>query len=72
MMSIFTASREQGGRVALWVALWAECDISVSRLPGLETFANFLVVSVSASENLVSKKKSRYYSIKEQKFTTLL
>ena len=56
-MSIFTASREQGGRVALWVALWAECDISVSRLPGLETFANFLVVSVSVSENMVSKKK---------------
>ena len=38
----------------------SECDISVSRLPGLETFANFLVVSVSVSENLVSKKKSRY------------
>ena len=38
----------------------AECDVSVSRLPGLETFANFLVVSVSVSENLVSKKKSRY------------
>ena len=37
-----------------------ECDISVSRLPRLETFANFLVVSVSVSENLVSKKKSRY------------
>merc|ERR1712105_384152 len=42
------------------VLLNAECDISVSRLPGLETFANFLVVSVSVSENLVSKKKSRY------------
>ena len=38
----------------------AECDVSVSRLPGLETFANFLVVSVSVSENLVSEKKSRY------------
>ena len=36
-----------------------EFDISVSRLPGLETFAIFLVVSVSVSENLVSLKKSR-------------
>ena len=27
---------------------------------GLETFANFLRVSVSVSENLVSEKKSRY------------
>ena len=40
------------------VMKYPECDISVSRLPGLETFANFLVVSVS--ENMVSKKKSRY------------
>ena len=32
----------------------------VSRLPGLETFAHFLVVSVSVSENLVSDIKSRY------------
>ena len=37
-----------------------ECDVSVSRLPGLETFANFLVVSVSVSENLGSDIKSRY------------
>ena len=37
-----------------------ECDILVSRLPGLETFAHFLVVSVSVSENLVSDIKSRY------------
>merc|ERR1712105_171866 len=43
------------------VLLNSECDISVSRLPGLETFANFLVVSVSVSENLVSEKKSRYW-----------
>ena len=35
----------------------SECDVSVSRLSGLETFANFLVVSVSVSENLVSEKK---------------
>merc|ERR1712105_261595 len=42
------------------VLLNSECDISVSRLPGLETFANFLVVSVSVSENLVSDIKSRY------------
>ena len=34
----------------------AECDVSVSRLPGLETFLNFLVVLVSVSENLVSEK----------------
>ena len=39
-----------------------ECDVSVSRLPGLETFAIFLIVSVSVSENLVSEKKSRYRS----------
>ena len=38
----------------------SECDILVSRLPGLETFAHFLVVSVSVSENLVSDIKSRY------------
>ena len=37
--------------------LQAECDVSVSRLPGLETFAIFLIVSVSVSENLVSEKK---------------
>ena len=35
-------------------------DISVSKLLGFETFANFLRVSVSVSENLVSEKKSRY------------
>ena len=38
----------------------AEIDISVSKLLGFETFANFLRVSVSVSENLVSEKKSRY------------
>ena len=43
-----------------WRGSTAECDVSVSRLPGLETFANFLIVSVSVSENLVSEKKSRY------------
>ena len=37
-----------------------EIDISVSKLLGFETFANFLRVSVSVSENLVSEKKSRY------------
>ena len=35
-----------------------ESDISVSKLLSFETFANVLRVSVS--ENLVSKKKSRY------------
>ena len=34
----------------------AEIDISVSKLLGFETFANFLRVSVSVSENLVSEK----------------
>ena len=34
----------------------AEIDISVSKLLGFETFANFLKVSVSVSENLVSEK----------------
>ena len=38
----------------------AEIDISVSKLLGFETFANFLRVSVSVSENLVSEKKSRF------------
>ena len=38
----------------------AECDVSVSRLPGLETFAIFLIVSVSVSKNLVSEIKSRF------------
>ena len=49
------------GNVSLniWVVYDPEFDISVSRLPGLETFAIFLVVSVSVSENLVSEKKSR-------------
>ena len=37
-----------------------EIDISVSKLLGFETFANFLKVSVSVSENLVSEKKSRF------------
>ena len=37
------------------VLLEAEIDISVSKLLGFETFANFLRVSVS--ENLVSEKK---------------
>ena len=32
--------------------------ISVSKLLGFETFANFLRVSVSVLENLVSEKKS--------------
>ena len=34
-----------------------EIDISVSKLLGFETFANFLRVTVSVSENLVSEKK---------------
>ena len=38
----------------------AEIDISVSKLLGFETFANFLKVSVSVLENLVSEKKSRF------------
>jgi len=37
-----------------------EIDISVSKLLDFETFANFLKVSVSVSENLVSEKKSRF------------
>ena len=36
----------------------AKIDISVLKLLGFETFANFLKVSVS--ENLVSEKKSRF------------
>ena len=37
--------------------MWgAEIDISVSKLLGFETFANFLRVSVSVSENMVSEK----------------
>ena len=40
--------------------LLAEIDISVSKLLGFETVANFLSVLVSVSENLVSEKKSRY------------
>ena len=38
------------------VSLQSEIDISVSKLLGFETFANFLRVSVSVSENLVSEK----------------
>ena len=38
--------------------LRTEIDISVSKLLGFETFANFLRVSVS--ENSVSEKKSRF------------
>ena len=38
-----------------------EIDISVSKLLGFETVANFLRVSVS--ENLVSEKKSRFQRI---------
>ena len=36
--------------------LWPEIDISDLKLLGFETFANFFRVSVSVSENLVSKK----------------
>ena len=36
--------------------LESEIDISVSKLLGVETFANFLRVLVSVSENLVSEK----------------
>ena len=35
---------------------WPEIDILVSKLLSFETFANFLKVSVSVSENLVSEK----------------
>ena len=35
----------------------AEIDISVTKLVGFETFANFLRISVSVSENLISGKK---------------
>jgi len=37
-----------------------EIDISVSKLLGFETFAKFLRVSVSVSENFVSGKKYRF------------
>ena len=37
-----------------------EIDISVLKLLGFKTFANFFRVSVSVSENLVSEKKSRF------------
>merc|ERR1711973_602353 len=40
-----------------WYCMVSEIDISVSKLLGFETFANFLRVSVSVSENLVSEKK---------------
>ena len=43
-----TRFRQKGGR--------PEIDISVSKLLGFETFANFLRVSVSVSENLVLEK----------------
>ena len=38
--------------------LGAECDISVSKLLGFETFPIFWMVSDSVSKNLVSKKVS--------------
>ena len=41
-------------------AIRAEIDISVWKLLGFVTFAKFLRVSVSVSENLVSEKKSRF------------
>ena len=41
-------------------AIRAEIDISVSKLLGFVTFAKFLRVSVSVSENLVSEKKYRF------------
>ena len=47
-----TRFRQKGGR--------PEIDISVSKLLGFETFAIFLRVSVSVSENLVSEKKFRF------------
>ena len=47
-----TRFRHKGGR--------PEIDISVSKLLGFETFAIYLRVSVSVSENLVSEKKSRF------------
>ena len=40
--------------------LGAEIDISVSKLLGFKIFANFLRVSVSVLENLVSEKKFRF------------
>ena len=40
--------------------LVAECDISVLKLLGFETFANFSMVSVSASENFVSEKMYQF------------
>ena len=43
----------------------SEIDISVSKLLGFETFANFLRVLVS--ENLASEKKSRFRKIWSKK-----
>ena len=40
--------------------LGAEIDILVPKLLNFETFTNFLRVSVSVSENLVSEKKYRF------------
>ena len=42
----------------------AECDVSVSKLLGLETFPIFGIVSDSVSKNLVSKKVSHLVSEK--------
>ena len=48
-----------GSRYTLHILISSlECDISVSGLPGLETFANSLVVSVSVSEKRSLKKVS--------------
>ena len=41
--------------------LTSEIDISVSKLLGIETFANVFRVSVSVSENMVSEKKFQFW-----------
>ena len=48
---------------------WSNIDISVSKLLGFETFANFLRVPVSISENRVSENKSlfRFWKIWSRK-----
>ena len=43
--------------------LGAEIDILVPKLLNFETFTNFLRVSVSVSENLVSEKKYRFGTV---------
>ena len=47
--------------------LGPEIDFSVSKLLGFETFANFLRVSVSVSENLVLEKSLYFRKLRLEK-----